>query len=243
MSKILCFVFAVAILGAAVRAEFVPYTSGSPTQILQGNGKGKGIPNAPKMQAVASGAASASTRVNPYESLVARLAQKVGGLSGAQTEAANAIIAELHSHLTNKDLPTNFNLAAYLLATAYADHSLLPSEEQLKTDDVKASAMQAPYFKQGTQGRGYVHFSGAYNYNRFARDVRVAIDLNPKLLLDKKVAAKVLVFGVLNGRFTGVKIDKFIPAAGTPDFAGARRAVNGDVNAVSIAKLAASLTN
>ena len=236
MSKILCFVFAVAIFGSVAKAEFVPYTLGSPvTPIIGGS---KGISKAPShsKQVIAK---LGNEIVNPYEKFVSKLAKQVGGLTSAQSDAALAITVELNNHLIAQNLPTNDNLAAYLLATAYVDSSLVPTEEKLRTDD--KAKIQATYFKHGHQGRGYVPFTGAFNYNRFARDINVNIDTNPALLLDKNIAAKVLIFGALNGRFTGTKIGKFIPASGNVDFVGARRAINGDVNAVSVAKLASDI--
>ncbi len=238
MSKILCFVFAIAIFGAAVNAEFVASTAGAPSHTIPSNSRG--IPNAPVLQTASAAPVSTSGK-NPYESLVKKLAAKVGTLTDAQTDAANAIIAEVHQQLTSRNEPENVNLAAYFLATAYSDASLVPTEEKLKSD--AKGTKQASYFRQGHQGRGYVHFTGAYNYDRFAKDLKLAIDSNPALLLDKTVAAKVLVFGALNGRFTGLKIGQFVPSAGKVDFVAARRAINGDVNAVSIAKLAADIAN
>ena len=236
MSKFLSFVFALAILSASIRSEFVPFDKGSPVPVL--TGKGRGIPDAPDRPAPQ---ASKSGSKNPYESLVTRLAQKVSGLTSEQMMSANAIINELDQQLTSANQPENKKLAAYLLATAYSDTSLLPTEEQLATDS--KAKFQVEYFKQGFQGRGFVHFTGAYNYNRLARDINVAINSNPKLLMDSKVAAKVLVFGALNGHFTGIKLTNFIPSSGAVDFVGARRAINGDINAVSIAKLATDISN
>ena len=235
MSKVLCFVFAIAILTSAAKAEFVPFVAGSPVQTI--SGESQIIPTAGPSTVVSTTGSGA----NPYDSLVVKLGSKVGGLNGAQTESANAITSELNQFLAAKRLPVNINLAAYLLATAYVDSSLIPTEEILLTGD--KAAIQATYFKYGYQGRGYVPFTGAFNYNRFAKDLNLAIDYNPSLLLDKTIAAKVLVFGAVTGRFTGFKIERFIPATGVADFMSARKSINGDINAASIAKLASDVAN
>ena len=231
MSKVACFLFALAIISTAVRAEFVAPTQGSPVIFLGNSGS-----------SIQTDTPTASTTTpnspNPYEGLIPKLASKVGELSTEQTDSAKAIIGELHSQLTAANQPANVNLAAYLLASAYNDASLKPIEEQLKSDK---TTIQAKYFKYGYQGRGFVHFTGAFNYNRFSRDLKIDFARNPALLLEKTNAAKVLVHGAVNGKFTGSKITNFIKSTGTPDFTNARKAINGDIDASSISKLASSL--
>ena len=65
---------------------------------------------------------------------------------------------------------------------------------------------------------------------------RLGIDLvgNPDLAAGAAIAGQILVNGMQEGTFTGVRLDSYINAKGT-DFVGARRVVNGQDRAELIA--------
>ncbi|MBU1307413.1 MAG: hypothetical protein KKF33_18065, partial [Alphaproteobacteria bacterium] len=65
--------------------------------------------------------------------------------------------------------------------------------------------------------------TGKGRYARFAALLGYDLVANPDLLLDVKIAASVMVIGLVQGEFTGVKL-----ADGVPDFVAARACVNGD---------------
>lgn len=226
MRRIFLFVFALACVNATLRTGFQQYENGNPTTVIQ---MGTFAPAQATQTATVTG--------NPYETLIAKLESRVGTLTADQKAGASAILKELHASLTAANKPANLNLAAYLLASTYQDTSLLATEEKLVADEKKKS-IQTAYFELGFQGRGFVHFTGAFNYNRFSQYTGLDFSSTPALLLTVENAAKVLVYGALNGKFTGAKIEKFIPANGTADFVKARRAINGDLKATEIAKLA-----
>lgn len=74
------------------------------------------------------------------------------------------------------------------------------------------------------RGGGWPQLTGRENYEKFG------LDKNPDRILEPKVSAWVLVAGTLGGKFTGLKLDKFINAKGC-DYVGARACVNADVKA------------
>ena len=228
MFKIFIFVIAIAIANASVTTGYNTYSTATPSSVL--------TPTTGTVQPVILRSAQEDTLSNPYEELVTRMTTKLG-LSGTQNENAKVITSTLHKRLTAALKGTNMRLAAYLIATAYADNNLLTTPEVLQTDEKKRK-IQESYVAQGFQGRGFVHFTGAFNYNRFAKFVNSNFNIIPQNLENNQVAADVLVFGALQGKFTGEKIEKFIPAQGEFDLVKARRAINGDVRANEIAKLA-----
>lgn len=228
MFKIFIFVIAIAIANASVTTGYNTYSTATPSSVL--------TPTTGTVQPVILKSASEVPIANPYETLVNRMTTKLG-LSETQSQNAKIITDVLHTRLSAAIKGPNHRLAAYLIATAYSDNNLLTTPEALQTDE-KKRRIQESYVAQGFQGRGFVHFTGAFNYNRFARFVKVNINIIPNNLENPQVAADVFVYGALNGKFTGEKIEKFIPAEGDFDFVRARRSINGDIRANEIAKLA-----
>lgn len=74
------------------------------------------------------------------------------------------------------------------------------------------------------RGGGWPQLTGKANYAKFG------LDKDPDRILEPKVSAWVLVAGMLGGKFTGLKLSKFINADGA-DYVGARAVVNDDVGA------------
>ena len=74
------------------------------------------------------------------------------------------------------------------------------------------------------RGGGWPQLTGKANYAKFG------LDKDPDRILEPKVSAWVLVAGMLGGKFTGLKLSKFINADGA-DYVGARAVVNADVRA------------
>ena len=90
-------------------------------------------------------------------------------------------------------------------------------------------------------GRGYVQLTGKANYRRAG--VRLGLDLvgRPDLALDPEIAARILVWGMAEGWFTGGRLSAFLPASGPATFEmfrRARRIVNGTDRDAEIALLA-----
>jgi putative chitinase len=75
-------------------------------------------------------------------------------------------------------------------------------------------------------GRGYVQLTWKDNYRKAG--ARLAVDLvaAPDKAMEPAIAADILMFGLLDGWFTGRKLADYLPE-GRADWRGARRIVNG----------------
>lgn len=122
------------------------------------------------------------------------------------------------------------NEAAYVLATTYHEtaHTMKPVREYGGEKYLK-SKKYYPYV-----GMGYVQLTWKENYEKAGKYLSVDFVKNPKLLLEAKYAAPILVIGMKEGWFTGKKLSDYITLQKS-DFAGARRIVNGTDRASLIA--------
>lgn len=229
MSKVFIFVFALAILNVnAQTSGFSGYSDSAASGNIQTGGSIQTTVNV----------ADVADPYKSHEDLKAKFAiygKDKLKLTDGQITNAKMIVDELTALFKSTKALANPRLAAYLIATAYIDSNLIPSEEKLQQDTDKR-AKQTAYFELGFQGRGYAHFTGAFNYNRFGKYLNRDYAAKPEKLLKPTHAARVLVYGAVNGKFTGFKASRFIPESGNADFLRARGAVNGDINADKIAK-------
>lgn len=79
-------------------------------------------------------------------------------------------------------------------------------------------------------GRGYPQTTGKLNYKKAQDHFDVPFVANPDLMLDPMVAAKVMVWGMETGGFTGQKLGKYLPASGpgtAEQHRNARQVING----------------
>lgn len=125
------------------------------------------------------------------------------------------------------------NQAAYVLATAYWEtaRTMKPVREYGGETYLRSKAYY-PYV-----GMGYVQLTWKANYEKASKKLGVDFVASPKLLLQSKYAAPILVDGMTEGWFTGKKLADYITPA-TSDFQGARRIINGTDKAASIAAIA-----
>lgn len=148
--------------------------------------------------------------------------------------------------------------AAYILATSFWETGRTMQAVKEKTDktgeqyffrmyDIKGSRPQVATRLGNTipgdgikfAGRGQVQLTGRTNYTNMGKYLKLDLVNKPDLLLDTKISARVLVYGLLNGSFTGVSIKKYLTSAKT-DYVNARRVVNGVDKAEEIANIARS---
>jgi putative chitinase len=90
-------------------------------------------------------------------------------------------------------------------------------------------------------GRGFVQLTWRSNYRNAGRALGVDLEGNPDLALEPNVAARVLVWGMEGGHFTGHSLSRHLPRElGTiQQFIEARRIINGTDRAADIAEFAA----
>jgi hypothetical protein len=151
--------------------------------------------------------------------------------------------------------------AAYGLATAFheTNKTMQPVEEAYwLTDSAAAAYFFKMYDPQGQRpdaakrlgntqpgdgakfaGRGFVQLTGRRNYSEMAEHTGADLVNHPELALRPDVAAKIMVFGMEMGSFTGKKLADYLPLIGRAGFDAytqARRIINALDHAGDIAK-------
>jgi len=91
-----------------------------------------------------------------------------------------------------------------------------------------------PLFK----GRGFIQLTGRNNYTSMSKIFNVDLVGNPSLASNPALSAKITIYGMVNGTFTGAKLSDF-QTGDTYDFVGARAIVNAPNSApIPIAQIA-----
>lgn len=126
---------------------------------------------------------------------------------------------------------------AYVLATAYweTNRTMLPVEEAYWLTDAwrRNNLRYYPW-----HGRGFVQLTWEANYRKASAKLGIDLIRDPSLAKDPKVAAQILVQGMVEGWFSaGRTLARFINETQT-DFVGARAIVNGKDKAAEIAAIA-----
>lgn len=125
---------------------------------------------------------------------------------------------------------------AYILATAYweTNRTIKPVIEAywLSEGWRQRNLRYYPYY-----GRGYVQLTWKENYEKAGKELGQDFVLFPGLLEQPEYAAPILVIGMKEGWFTGVKLSDYINEH-TVDYTRARRIVNGTDKAQTIAGIA-----
>jgi putative chitinase len=150
-----------------------------------------------------------------------------GRLLASQVEGLSGLIgAWTRDHA--KDDPRWF---AYILATVQHEtaRSFLPIEE--------AGCGAGKAYGTRFYGRGYCQLTWEANYARFGKLLGVDLVGAPERALDPALAGPILFRGMIDGLYTGRRLDQYI-AGGRCNFVGARRVVNGEDKATLIASYA-----
>lgn len=126
---------------------------------------------------------------------------------------------------------------AYALATAYHETGtrMVPVREGFASTDAQARAIVAHrrYGKPGTTGlvyygRGHVQLTWEKNYRNTGKKLNIDLASNPDMILDPELSARVLIEGLIDGRWNGKGkgIAHYLPENGPDDLKNARRTVN-----------------
>lgn len=86
-------------------------------------------------------------------------------------------------------------------------------------------------------GRGYVQLTGRANYVKAGKALGLDLLKEPQIVEEPTIAAKVLVWGMSTGAYTG-KANRDYLAKSPPDYVNARRIINGTDKASLIATYA-----
>jgi hypothetical protein len=151
--------------------------------------------------------------------------------------------------------------AAYGMATAFheTNKTMQPVQEAFWLTDTAANAyFFKMYDPQGQRpdvakrlgntqpgdgakycGRGYVQLTGRRNYSEAGEHTGADLVEHPELALKPEIAAKIMLWGMEGGIFTGKKLADYLPLSGRAGFdayTAARRIINGQDRAAEIAK-------
>jgi predicted chitinase len=136
---------------------------------------------------------------------------------------------------------------AYILATAYHEtaRTMQPVRETRAITDAKAKErltkawksgklprVKSDYWSGGWFGRGFVQLTHRENYVKAGKKLGIDLVSDPSKAMIPEVSALILVRGMQEGWFTGMKL------ADASDFREARRVVNGTDRASQIAMYA-----
>ncbi|MGB7442900.1 MAG: LysM peptidoglycan-binding domain-containing protein [Coleofasciculaceae cyanobacterium] len=130
---------------------------------------------------------------------------------------------------------------AYIIATAEHESHLGRWMEELADGSQYEGRKDLGNIRRGDgrlfKGRGYVQITGRSNYQLWSDSLGIDLVANPKRAAEPEIAAKILVQGMRDGSFTGVKLSNYINTA-KRDFKNARRVINGLDQASKIARTA-----
>lgn len=148
------------------------------------------------------------------------------------------------------DWPLSY--AAYALATAHHETAQWKHMKELGGEDyfkrmydkhgsrpIKAAELGNVQAGDGAKfaGRGYVQLTGRANYVKAGKALGLDLLKEPQTVEEPGVAAKVLVWGMSTGAYTG-KANRDYLAKSPPDYVNARRIINGTDKASMIATYA-----
>ncbi|MDX1371595.1 MAG: hypothetical protein R3321_03955 [Nitrososphaeraceae archaeon] len=85
--------------------------------------------------------------------------------------------------------------------------------------------------------RGFAHITWKDNYQKFEDIMGLPLVKHPNMVLDPDIAAFILVYGSMNGTFSGVSLPEYV-AVRKRDYYNARRVINGLDKAQQIADIA-----
>lgn len=150
--------------------------------------------------------------------------------SQLQVDGINAILDECEMQKV-----TDLKHIAYIFATAYHEGFDFNGKATGKVQRLvpiieggsKAYLMSKKYYP--FYGRGYVQLTWDFNYKKYSKLLGIDLIKKPDLLLDVKMSAFVIVHGMMNGTFTGRKLDDY------KTFVPMRAVVNGKDKANLIA--------
>ena len=130
---------------------------------------------------------------------------------------------------------------AYILATAQHESHLGELMVELASGTAYENRKDLGNTKTGDgakfKGRGFVQITGRKNYTDWSNRLGINLIDNPEKAAAEEIAAKILVQGMRDGTFTGLKLGNFISST-QRDFVNARKIINGLDRAKEIAAIA-----
>lgn len=165
-----------------------------------------------------------------------------GGFTQSQVDGFNAITRSVNA---NKQAKNPLYLA-YMLATAWHEtaRTMQPIAEYGKgrgrkygeNVDIDGSRYQG--LPHRYYGRGYVQLTWLTNYKKLGLLIGADLVNNPDLALEPNNASFIMLYGMLDGVFTGKSLSDYLKHGCRDEFVNARKIINGTDKAQLIADYA-----
>ena len=121
----------------------------------------------------------------------------------------------------------DYRKLVYILATSWHESRLQSIREYKAAVGTEIwEKYQKYYWPSGYYGRGFAQLTWRGNYEKMGNWLGIDLVNNPDLALEPEIGAKILVYGMMNGSFTGKRLSDYINA-NEADYYNARRTVNG----------------
>jgi len=115
---------------------------------------------------------------------------------------------------------------AYILGTVYNECRFKSIPEIRAKAGTAVWKLQEKYWHTGYYGRGYSQLTWKRNYAKFSGMIGVDLVKHPDKVLEPEVGAKIIVYGMFHGMFTGKKLATYFNAVAA-DWMSARAITNG----------------
>jgi putative chitinase len=144
-------------------------------------------------------------------------------LSQSQVDGMVALIEEWEASFGDQDL----RWLAYIFGTVHheTDRTMQPIEEYNRGGD-RLYARCDPETGCAYYGRGFVQLTWRDNYKRAGDELGLDLVHHPEIACDLIPATKIIMYGMIEGWFTGTKLNQYFNAE-REDWINARRIVNG----------------
>lgn len=150
-------------------------------------------------------------------------------------QGAKEGLCQILSFLEADEKVTDPRQAAYMLATAKHEtaKTFQPVKEYGQGKGHKYG-IPDPVTSKAYFGRGYVQLTWKDNYKAMGDVLKVDLVQNPDLALNADAAYRIMSYGMRNGAFTGVGLNRYIHG-NVCNYVNARRIINGTDCAEKIA--------
>lgn len=167
-------------------------------------------------------------------------------------ENLKVLLNDMNEYYTSEKITPLKEQVAYILATVYTEtfktfkpviENYWIADKKIReiyfykydpiladTDERKETAIKRGNTEKGDGlkycGRGYVQLTWKNNYKKVKEKFGIDVVTYPDKVLEPKLAVKIMIWGMNNGIFTGVAINRYINDSKT-DYINARKVING----------------
>jgi predicted chitinase len=193
--------------------------------------------------------AKKNEEVNKYGIDIPYFLAKYKGESEANLKV---LLNDMNEYYTSEKIMPQKEQVAYILATVYTEtfrtfkpivESFWISDKNIRektyhrydpiladSDKRRKTAIERGNTTEGDGvkycGRGYVQLTWKNNYKKIKNQFGIDVVNYPDKVLEPKLAAKIMIWGINEGIFTGVSINNYINNIKT-DYVNARKVING----------------